>query len=102
MPQHPPSDLKAVCGFTITGSTRHHLWPPFAYYGLKSCSGTRLRVRLRRCWVCDAFQLTSLGGNSDVVDELLEFARPMPEVVGWISHEQPGHEHVREQLPAPR
>lgn len=100
--QHPPANLEAVCGFTATGPARSHICAPVEYLGIRSCAAGRLRLRLRVCFVCSAFQLTSLGGDSDVLEELLEFTRPIPLISGWISHEKPGYEHVADRLPERR
>lgn len=95
----PPANLEAVCGFTPTLSARNHIWAPVEYLGICSCAGGRLRLRLRYCWVCGSFELTSLGGDRDVLEELLAFTTRIPPVSGWISHEQPGWEHLAERLP---
>ena len=97
--QLPPENLEAVCGFSVTGSALRHLWAPVEYLGIHSCAGGKLRLRLQRCFVCSAFRLSSLGGDRDVLEELLEFTRPIPPISGWISHEQPGWEPVADMLP---
>jgi hypothetical protein len=58
--------------------------------------GEPLRLEVMRCLRCGAFRIHSRGGDRGVLDELLEFAVPVPSHSGWCSPEQPAFVDHRE------
>jgi hypothetical protein len=96
-----PSTLAETCGFNRSGRALTHVWADAEFYGYRACfTGETLRLKLIRCKRCDAFALISMGGDPDALEELLQFCTPIDRISRWISHEQPGYEHVSERLPA--
>lgn len=88
-----PSTLESTCGFNRSGRALVHRWNSREFYMVRNTTdGEPLRLEVVRCLRCGAFRIHSLGGDRDVLDELLSFAVTVPEVVGWFSPEQPGHE----------
>ena len=95
-----PDSLISTCAFNRSGRALVHRWLPVEFYFVRGSSeGEPLRIGLIRCARCSAFMIRSFGGDDEALCDLLEYAHPIGETLGWVSHEQPGYAHVADRLP---
>ena len=95
-----PATLRDCCTLNRSGRMLVHRWAPQEHYATFATSeGEPLRLSLQRCMRCNAFNLASCGGDRAALESILAGCVPVPPISAWISHEQPGHEHIARILP---